>query len=244
MDGDDAEVARETIQVWWSRVEDKKREAGMSERYTGKRDDLGSAVDEALDCAQEHPLVPASIAEQIRNILHELKGQLDLLVNGPKKQPAVHTDDTEEEDHRVGFEQIEIALHEAIVNGYMHGAWSDPCETVSVRAEISAFHQMNRAPDADEDGISPSALLQAGFHRRIRLMVVVEDPGEGFDPDLVEDPTAAENIGKGTGRGNLMMNAFMHVSRNEVGNIVHLEQNWPEGGKQKQRSVVEPSGML
>jgi serine/threonine-protein kinase RsbW len=44
---------------------------------------------------------------------------------------------------------------------------------------------------------------------RGRLEIEVEDQGEGFDPRSVPDPTAEENIEIPSGRGIMLMRAYM-----------------------------------
>jgi len=41
------------------------------------------------------------------------------------------------------------------------------------------------------------------------LTVVVGDEGDGFDPNAVPDPLAGENLLRGSGRGVMLMQAFM-----------------------------------
>ncbi|MCH2125358.1 MAG: ATP-binding protein [Pirellulaceae bacterium] len=52
---------------------------------------------------------------------------------------------------------------------------------------------------------------------------VVRDEGPGFDPQLVPDPTAPENLEKSSGRGLLLMKTFMDdVRHNKLGNQVTM----------------------
>jgi serine/threonine-protein kinase RsbW len=41
------------------------------------------------------------------------------------------------------------------------------------------------------------------------LTVVIGDEGDGFDPTAVPDPLAGENLLRGSGRGVMLMQAFM-----------------------------------
>ncbi len=90
---------------------------------------------------------------------------------------------------------VRLALDEAIVNGIKHGNRGDPGKFVCVRYEIT--------PDS--------------------LRVEVEDQGEGFDPNLVPDPLAPENLERSSGRGLFLMRAYMTwVRYSERGNAVTL----------------------
>ncbi|MAP72850.1 MAG: hypothetical protein CMJ55_01125 [Planctomycetaceae bacterium] len=51
------------------------------------------------------------------------------------------------------------------------------------------------------------------------VRVVIQDEGPGFDVNKVPDPTLPENLDKPSGRGVMLMKAFMDdVLYNEVGN--------------------------
>jgi serine/threonine-protein kinase RsbW len=73
---------------------------------------------------------------------------------------------------------VELALAEALNNAVVHGNSMDRQKLVQIlcRGEL-------------EKGIS----------------VVVKDQGQGFDPNTVPDPTAAENIDNDHGRGIWLM---------------------------------------
>ena len=53
--------------------------------------------------------------------------------------------------------------------------------------------------------------------------MTITDQGSGFDPAALPDPTTEENLQKPTGRGIMLMRAYMDEVRfNEKGNQVHL----------------------
>jgi serine/threonine-protein kinase RsbW len=70
--------------------------------------------------------------------------------------------------------EVEIALHEALANAVVHGCGNDPAKVVE--CELSCV-------DAGE------------------LVIVVRDPGPGFDPASVPNPVAEENVYSTHGRG-------------------------------------------
>ena len=56
-----------------------------------------------------------------------------------------------------------------------------------------------------------------------RLTIVIADEGEGFDMTSIPDPLAEENLLRQSGRGLLLMRAFVdefHVKRGEPGGTV------------------------
>lgn len=93
---------------------------------------------------------------------------------------------------------IRLALEEALSNAVKHGNRFDPAKSITVEADI------------DDD----------------RAAITVADEGEGFDPEVVPDPTADENLAKPSGRGIMLMRAYMDmVNFNERGNQVSLVKN-------------------
>jgi serine/threonine-protein kinase RsbW len=99
---------------------------------------------------------------------------------------------------------VRLALEEALINGFRHGNKGDASKSVTVRCTV--------------DG---------------SLMVLeVQDEGEGFDPGTVPDPTAEENIEIPSGRGIMLMRAYMSsVEYVPPGNCIRITYKRPEGAK-------------
>lgn len=98
---------------------------------------------------------------------------------------------------------IHLALEEALVNAIMHGNRSDSDKQVRVSCRIS-----------------PKV-----------VRVEITDEGEGFDPSKVPNPTDPHRLEVPSGRGVMLMKAFMsRVEYNAPGNHVILEK---ERGKAK-----------
>lgn len=76
---------------------------------------------------------------------------------------------------------INLALEEALTNAIKHGNRLDPAKKVKVSAKVSPK----------------------------RFEIRIEDQGQGFDRKSVPDPTVAENIEKCSGRGILLIEAYM-----------------------------------
>jgi serine/threonine-protein kinase RsbW len=90
---------------------------------------------------------------------------------------------------------VRVGLQEAILNAVAHGNRNDPTRLVRV-----SYH------------------VDAG-----RVVITVEDEGEGFDPGRLPDPLAQENLERLHGRGLLLMRSFLtSVRHNERGNQVTL----------------------
>ena len=80
---------------------------------------------------------------------------------------------------------IGVAVRESVINAIKHGNREDYHKIVTVEFAMAPTSQPNE------------------------LVVRVLDQGEGFDPDLVADPLAPENILKSSGRGIFFMRNFM-----------------------------------
>jgi serine/threonine-protein kinase RsbW len=90
---------------------------------------------------------------------------------------------------------IKLAMEEALINAIKHGNRGDLSKSVIVEFEI----------DPRE------AVLQ------------VTDEGEGFRPEKVPDPTADENLECPSGRGVMLMKAYMdEVKFSSRGNTVRM----------------------
>ncbi len=95
---------------------------------------------------------------------------------------------------------IRLALEEAVVNGFKHGNENKPGATVELAWAVDAK----------------------------RVEIVVEDQGRGFDPKTVPDPREPENLEKPSGRGLMLMRAYMtHVEHNAKGNRVRMVYDKP-----------------
>lgn len=80
--------------------------------------------------------------------------------------------------------EIELAIHEAVVNAIVHGSRSSPG---------------SEGPEVDV-----ALLVEPGA-----LTAEIRDRGPGFDPAAVPSPLAAENLLRPGGRGLLYMRTFM-----------------------------------
>jgi len=90
---------------------------------------------------------------------------------------------------------IRLALEEAIVNAHKHGNGGDPSKKIIISYDIN-----------DQ-----------------RAIIRVRDEGAGFEPAAIPDPTAPDRISLPTGRGIMLMRAYLdHVRYNKQGNEVQL----------------------
>jgi serine/threonine-protein kinase RsbW len=99
---------------------------------------------------------------------------------------------------------IKLALEEAFVNAVKHGNKLDPARQVHVEATISSE----------------------------QAEIIIEDEGPGFDRGCVPDPTAEENLDKCSGRGILLIEAYMNdVEYSKGGRRVRMVKKNGADGK-------------
>jgi serine/threonine-protein kinase RsbW len=90
---------------------------------------------------------------------------------------------------------IKLALEEGLNNAIRHGNRLDPRKTVQLDYEVSREH----------------------------VVIEIADQGLGFDPQGVPDPTADENLEKPSGRGIMLMRAYMdEVRYSRDGKQLHM----------------------
>jgi len=92
---------------------------------------------------------------------------------------------------------VSVAVRESVINAIKHGNREDHGKHVTV-----------------EFTLTPRS-------RAERFTVSVLDEGEGFDPDVIANPLAPENLLKSSGRGIFFMRSFM--------DDISIERR-PEGG--------------
>jgi len=87
---------------------------------------------------------------------------------------------------------VALAAREAAVNAVVHGNQLDPARQIAASFELTG------------------ALL----------LITLADQGEGFNPDLLPDPLASENLRRASGRGILLIRSFMdevHFRQSQLG---------------------------
>jgi serine/threonine-protein kinase RsbW len=93
-------------------------------------------------------------------------------------------------------DSIELALQEALANAVVHGAKEDPRKVVE-------------------------CLVACDEQRGI--LIIVRDPGEGFDPGAIPTCTMGENLFSNHGRGIFLINQLMdEVKFRKNGTEIHM----------------------
>jgi serine/threonine-protein kinase RsbW len=93
---------------------------------------------------------------------------------------------------------IELALTEALANAVVHGAKSDPSKVIE--CDVACDEQRG-------------------------MLIVVRDPGPGFDPAEIANPCHGENIYSNHGRGIYLINQLMDdVQFHKNGTEIHMRK--------------------
>jgi len=79
-------------------------------------------------------------------------------------------------------EAIQLALNEALANAVVHGAKADPSKLIECDVACDESRGM---------------------------LIVVRDPGKGFDPSSIPSPVAGSNVYSEHGRGIYLINQLM-----------------------------------
>ena len=100
--------------------------------------------------------------------------------------------------------EVHLALQEALVNAVVHGAQRDRTKKVECRVACDEAHGM---------------------------LIIVTDPGDGFDPANVPNPVLAENLYSSHGRGIYLINRLMdHVEFKRGGTEIHMRKFSKDAG--------------
>ncbi len=93
-------------------------------------------------------------------------------------------------------DDIELALTEALANAIVHGAKNDPSKVIE--CDVACDEQRG-------------------------MLIVVRDPGPGFDPTQIANPCHGENLYSSHGRGIYLINQLMdEVQFHKNGTEIHM----------------------
>jgi serine/threonine-protein kinase RsbW len=94
--------------------------------------------------------------------------------------------------------EIETALREALANAIVHGCKQDPSRNVQ---------------------------LCVGCDQARGMVIIVRNPGEGFDPASIPNPTMGQNVYSTQGRGIFLINQLMdEVHFEHGGTEIHMRK--------------------
>ncbi len=119
--------------------------------------------------------------------------------------------------------QIGVALEEVLLNAMFHGNLE---LSSSLReADKPTYHEMARGRAQETPYRERRIFVDASFSPN-GAEFKIRDQGPGFDPKTLPDPTDPANLHQVSGRGLLLIHAFMDaVTFNDTGNEVRLTKN-------------------
>ena len=101
--------------------------------------------------------------------------------------------------------EIELALNEALSNAIKHGSAHDPSK--HIQCCVACDHERG-------------------------MLIVVRDPGPGFDPASIPNPVVGQNLFSTGGRGIYLINELMdEVHFEKGGTEIHMRLNPPPSRK-------------
>jgi serine/threonine-protein kinase RsbW len=93
--------------------------------------------------------------------------------------------------------EVEVALIEALANAVQHGCKNDPTKMIEVCV---------------------------GCDESRGLLIVIRDPGPGFDPSSIPNPVVAQNLFSTHGRGIFLINQLVdEVHYEKGGTEIHMK---------------------
>jgi len=157
-------------------------------------DDLAAALAARDRAEREQERILAELRESLDNVerlssLLPYCSECELSMEMPANPEAISgvTDGVTQLLRRKGWPddkamEVELALQEALANAVRHGCGGDPTKRVQCYVTHDAAGQ---------------------------VVIVIRDPGTGFDATAVPDPLAGDNVFKPSGRGIYLINRLM-----------------------------------
>lgn len=117
--------------------------------------------------------------------------------------------------------QISMALDEALLNAMIHG-------NLSVSSELREIDEGRPYREMIDTRVNEAPYKERTVHVSMHatkdgVEFVIRDQGDGFDVSSLPDPTDPANLENASGRGLLLINAFMdEVKHNSTGNEITM----------------------
>ncbi len=134
------------------------------------------------------------------------------------------------------FEMLDLVQLVSDRMGQMAGLDEDAVHWVGVAVRESVINAIKHGNRLDE---AKSVIIEFAFvpaATPTQLIVRVLDEGEGFEPEVIADPLAPENLLKSSGRGIFFMRSFMDdvtlAKRPEGGMEVRMVKKLPVAASQ------------
>lgn len=190
--------------------------------YVPKRElsrDLLETVEGVIEAAHgkrdQHRLMEALEVTESRFVLENDPSLIPPLV-AYLKQNVFRMSGSDE----TGLIQTTMALREALLNAMEHGNLQ--LDSSLREKDDSSYHELAQQRRRQHPYCDRRVYVHAR-ETRTEAVYVIRDDGPGFDTSHLPDPTDPANLEKRSGRGLLLMRAFMsEVRHNDRGNEVTL----------------------
>jgi CheY-like chemotaxis protein/anti-sigma regulatory factor (Ser/Thr protein kinase) len=119
-----------------------------------------------------------------------------------------------------GLVLLGVALHEALTNAILHGNLG--LDSALRESDEKEYYRLSVQRRTEEPFADRRVYVTAHFTRD-ELVFTIRDDGNGFDPNILPDPTDPANLGRVSGRGLLLIQTFMdRVEHNGKGNEITM----------------------
>ena len=116
--------------------------------------------------------------------------------------------------------RVATGIDEALLNAYYHGNLE--VDSILKIEDCDAFHQLADRRIQERPYRDRRITVTARFSPTDAIFIIHDD-GPGFNPEELPDPTDPDYLQRPSGRGLLLMRAFLdEVKFNDVGNEVTL----------------------
>lgn len=187
--------------------------------------ELVSAINHVLLASQKQASYDALLGSMTRHeVKFELKNDRALVPPAVSylQQCALEMGICDDRDRT----RLGVALEEALLNAVIHG-------NLEVGSELrghddEAYERLialrQQTPKFKQRRVTVHAIFENDIGK-----FIIRDQGPGFNPELLPDPTDPENLLKASGRGVMLMRAFMgSIEYNDRGNEVTLTKAKPQ----------------
>jgi CheY-like chemotaxis protein len=119
-----------------------------------------------------------------------------------------------------GLVLLGVALHEALTNAILRGNLG--LDSALRESDEKEYYRLSVQRRTEQPYADRGVYITARFSRE-ELSFTIRDDGNGFDPNILPDPTDPSNFGRVSGRGLLLIQMFMdRVEHNGKGNEITM----------------------
>jgi CheY-like chemotaxis protein/anti-sigma regulatory factor (Ser/Thr protein kinase) len=181
--------------------------------------DLADTLDSVLAASQTHRREQRILDSLVHHETHYFLDN-DVAVVAPLVGHLEHNLERMHLCEPSGLVLVGVALHEALTNAVLHGNLELSSELRET--DEKEYYRLAAERRAQPPWCNRRVFVSATLTPQ-EAVFIIRDEGEGFDPELLPDPTDPANLGRASGRGLLLIQTFMdRVEHNERGNQITM----------------------